>query len=413
MKNKFLELHNDFPGKSFFLHEEILNALSTAIIVSDKNDRLIYLNKMFNDIVHYKPSAHNSSMKEFVNREDWDNWNENLFKLSNLNDNNSCVFNIRFNDADEEIKCLKLEGKVLQRDENNKPLFYFFIAEDVTKQFKNQNRIQQNKSLSTGWKNFISKTSSEKKLELAVKDLNRSNKDLEEFAYTASHDLQEPLRKITTFSTALAHKFNEQLGEEGKLYLDKIHSAAGSMKELIENLLQISRTVQHLQPFSKTDLNSVVNLAKQNLDLKIEERNVEIIQQQLPVIEALPSLMLQLFNNLLSNAIKFSSKDKAPVINISSKEISDDEKEHLNLAANKTYYEIKISDNGIGFKQDCAQNIFKIFYRIHSKAEYPGTGIGLSICNKIVAKHSGCIWAESKPGNGAAFFIVLPKTHDI
>jgi len=180
MKNKLLELHNEFPGKSIFLHEEILNALSTAIIVSDKNDRLIYLNKMFNDIVHCKPSAHNSSMKEFVNREDWDNWNENLFKLSNLNDDNSCVFNIRFNDADEKIKYLKLEGKVLQRDEHNKPLLYFFIAEDITKQFKNQNRDEQNKSLSTNWKNFISKTSSEKKLELAVEDLNRSNKDLED-----------------------------------------------------------------------------------------------------------------------------------------------------------------------------------------------------------------------------------------
>ncbi|MBV9963465.1 MAG: hypothetical protein JO072_14570 [Parafilimonas sp.] len=413
MKNNFFEIYNESPGKQVFFHEQILNALSIPVIVCDKNDRLVYFNKKFNDLAQHKISLH-SSMKEIINRSDWDNWNENLFKLSNINDNDSCFFNIRFNAVEDEIKYFQLEGKVLQRDELQKPLLYFFTAKDVTKQFTLENKDVLNCGGSAiDWKNFVSKTTSEKKLELAVKDLDRSNKDLEEFAYLASHDLQEPLRKITTFSTRLAYKFEKQLDEEGKVYIDKINAAAGSMKELIDNLLQVSRTVQHVQPFSKTDLNTVLNLVKQNLDLKIEERDVEITQDQLPVIEALPSLMLPLFNNLLSNAIKFSSNDKKPVINITSREISVEDKNNLELPLNRVYYEIKITDNGIGFKQEDAKNIFKIFYRIHSKTDYPGTGIGLAICSKIVAKHNGCIWAESNPGKGSTFFIILPKIQDI
>jgi light-regulated signal transduction histidine kinase (bacteriophytochrome) len=245
---------------------------------------------------------------------------------------------------------------------------------------------------------------------LAIRDLDRSNKDLEEFAYVTSHDLQEPLRKITSFSTMLAARCSEELNDDGKLYIEKINNAAGNMRELIENLLQVSRTVQHSRPFVATDLNDILKAVKQDLDLTIEQGCVQIVQEPLPVLDALPPLVRQLFNNLLSNAIKFSSKNQTAIIHITSSEISSAEKSVLLLPNDKTYFKIAVKDNGIGFEQECAKDIFKIFFRLNNKTNYPGTGIGLSICNKIVEKHKGLLWAESEPGRGASFFIILPKT---
>ncbi len=412
MKNKPFELYNQPDTKSVFFHEHILDCLSIPVLVTNKNDHIIYVNKKFNDLFQSNSSLRNRSMKEIVNREDWNNWNENLFKLSNLNDDKNCNFNIRLNSSNECIKYLKLEGKVFQRDERHRPALYFFSAEELTGNIEEQNTFLNSDDIKENSENFTAKTSAEKKLELAVKDLDRSNKELEEFAYIASHDLQEPLRKITVFSGKLALKLNEKLGEEGKFYISKINAAAGSMKQLIENILQISRTVKYNQPFILTDLNDVLNQAKQNLDLKIEEGKTHIIQDNLPVIEALPTLLLQLFDNLLNNAIKFSSKNQTATINIHSREISNREKENLRLPADKIFYEIKIKDNGIGFKQEYAKNIFKTFYRLNGKTEYPGTGIGLSICAKIVERHNGLIWAESEPEKGASFFIILPKIQD-
>jgi len=412
MKNKSFKIHTEETDRSFFLHEQLLDALLIPVIVTDKRDKLIYQNKKFTDIVGYNIASANKSMKEIVERDDWDNWNENLFKLSNISDNNSGVFNIRFKTNPGGVKFLKLEGKVFQRDEDGRPLLYFFIVEDLTMQFEHTNTSLENEDLTFAWKNFIAKTSTEKKLELAIRDLDRSNKDLEEFAYITSHDLQEPLRKITSFSTLLAAKFNEQLNDEGKLYIEKINNAAGNMRELIENLLQISRTVQHAQPFVPTDLNDILKTVKQDLDLTIEQKCVQLIQEPLPKVDALPSLLMQLFNNLLSNAIKFSSKNQTAIIHVTSSKVSSAERHLLSLPDNKTYYKITVRDNGIGFKQECAKDIFKIFFRLNNKTKYPGTGIGLAICSKIVEKHKGLLWAESEPGKGASFFIILPKTQD-
>jgi len=409
MKNKPFKIYDKETQKSFFLHEQLLDALLLPIIVTDRKDRLVYQNKKFTDLIGYNFSSADKSMKEIVEREDWNNWNENLFKLSSIKDDNSSVFNIRLTGKPSGIKYLKLKGKVFQRDQDGRPLLYFFIIEDLTNQFEEASESLRDNDIAMAWKNFAGKTSAEKKLEQAINDLGRSNKELEEFAYVASHDLQEPLRKITSFSTMLAAKFSEQLPDAGKLYINKINTAAGNMKELIENLLQISRTVQHSPPFVPTDLNEILKAVEQNLDLKIEEGGVKIIQQQLPVVDASPPLMMQLFDNLLGNAIKFSSKDQASVIHITSSEISSAEKDVLLLADDKTYYKIIVRDNGIGFGQESAKDIFKIFFRLNDRTNYPGTGIGLAICGKIVEKHKGLLWAEGEPGKGASFFIVLPK----
>lgn len=248
----------------------------------------------------------------------------------------------------------------------------------------------------------------ERELERNIRDLATSNRELEEFAYVASHDMQEPLRKITTFSTRLKDKFSDQLGQEGKTYLERMSVAATNMRILIENLLEISRTARNEQPFITTDLNDILKIVKTDLELGIEEQQVTFnIMEPLPKLEIVPSLTVQLFNNLLNNAIKFRSSNN-PIITISAREIEKSEREHW-LLPEKVFYEIAVQDNGIGFEQEFEERVFQIFQRLHGKAEYPGSGIGLSICKKIVEKHSGIIYAKSEVGKGATFFIILPE----
>jgi light-regulated signal transduction histidine kinase (bacteriophytochrome) len=220
--------------------------------------------------------------------------------------------------------------------------------------------------------------------------------------------MQEPLRKITTFSTRLYDKFNSQLGEEGKVYLDRMNVAANNMRILIENLLEISRTSREDHPFKKTNLNKVLSYSLNELELSIEENQVEIkVKDSLPEIEAVPALMHQLFTNLLNNSIKFRS-NQPPVIKISSRKIDKNRRQQL-LLPEKDFYEISVTDNGIGFEQEYAEKVFQIFQRLHGKAEYPGSGIGLSICKKIVDKHNGIIFAQSELNKGTTFYIILPE----
>jgi light-regulated signal transduction histidine kinase (bacteriophytochrome) len=249
----------------------------------------------------------------------------------------------------------------------------------------------------------------ERDRERSIRELNRSNRELEEFAYVASHDLQEPLRKISTFGERLHAKFSEALGKEGALYLERILASTENMRILIDNLLEFSRATRSSRAFEKVDLNTVMATVKMDLELKIEENNAQIIITSLPKIEAVPSEMKQLFNNLLSNSIKFKKPAVDPVIEIGTEKIGKQEKEKHHLPADKEFFKINIKDNGIGFEEEYAERIFQIFQRLHGKAEYPGSGIGLAICKKIVDNHGGVMYAEGKLGAGATFILILPE----
>jgi signal transduction histidine kinase len=179
---------------------------------------------------------------------------------------------------------------------------------------------------------------------------------------------------------------------------------------LIENLLEFSRTSRRSEPFAKTDLNAVMKQVKADLELKIEENKAVIDCEVLPVIEAIPLQMIQLFTNLLTNAIKFRKEDESPVITIRSRILREEEKEAHNYHYNGQTYAITVTDNGIGFEQEYALRIFQIFQRLHGKAEYPGSGIGLAICKKIAENHKGIIYAEGEPECGSTFTIILPET---
>jgi len=247
-------------------------------------------------------------------------------------------------------------------------------------------------------------------LEEKVKDLDRSNKALEEFAYVASHDMNEPLRKITTFIERLENKYREELGKEGNLYLNRIVSSAKNMRTLIDTLLEFSRTSRDIQPFSVVDLNEILQSVRTDLELKIDETGAQISSEKLPVIEAIPSQMKQLFDNLLNNSIKFSREGQHPEIMIRCMTVSRTQKQQFHLSPDNKYYKIEVSDNGIGFEPEYNERIFQIFQRLHGKTDYPGTGIGLAICKKIIEQHNGLIFASGKANDGAVFTIILPES---
>lgn len=236
-------------------------------------------------------------------------------------------------------------------------------------------------------------------------ELEKSNLDLEQFAYVASHDLQEPLRKIRTFSElSLMHMHNQEIL---KRYLDKINSSAGRMSDLIKAVLNYSRLSRMEAEFNDVDLNMVVSQLKTDLELSIEEKKAKIVFDNLPVVKAVPLQMNQLFLNLFSNSLKFC--DKEPVITISSQIIKADEADgKIGLNKQQLYARIVFSDNGIGFEQKYAGKAFSIFQRLHSSDQYSGTGIGLALCKKIIDRHSGHISVQSTPGEGTSFFIYLP-----
>ncbi|MEO8147454.1 MAG: CheR family methyltransferase [Bacteroidia bacterium] len=242
------------------------------------------------------------------------------------------------------------------------------------------------------------------------KDLEYSNSELKQFAYVASHDLQEPLRKIITYSRRVQKRFRENKTNDVKLFLDKITESGQRMSRLIDDLLNFSRATRFEIKFETVDLNKTIKDVLKDFDLIMQQKKVKLNIAKLPVIEAIPVQMTQLLHNLISNAFKFSSKVD-PGVSISSVNLkpADLPKEFIGDRS-KQYVRIKIQDNGIGFDPEYAQQIFSIFQRLHNDQSYPGTGIGLALCKKIVANHNGYIYAQSKPERGATFFVILPVT---
>jgi len=230
-------------------------------------------------------------------------------------------------------------------------------------------------------------------------ELERSNKELEDFAFVASHDLQEPLRKIRAFGDRLSKDFAQDLGEKGQDYLARMQSASNRMSRLIEDLLTFSRVTQRQREFTLIDLNALIADVQESFDYAIGERNAVIEVSALPEINGDSSQLHQVFSNLLSNSLKFSKEDVNPKITIAG---------HLSLLHAKPFICVDVKDNGIGFDEQYKDRIFSLFQRLHGKDEYSGTGIGLAICRKIVENHGGKIEVESRLGEGTTFSLWFP-----
>lgn len=241
-------------------------------------------------------------------------------------------------------------------------------------------------------------------------ELLKSNRDLEQFAYIASHDLQEPLRKIQTFTSLL----NQNLNNEQQLtkYLEKINQSSSRMQQLIQDVLNFSRVSNAQEAFVETDINVILENLKVDFELLIREKKAIIQYQKFPLITGVPLQLSQLFSNLISNSLKYSYVNT--VIDISFKILSEEEADQYpGLSDMLEYIKIDVVDNGIGFEPQFREKIFDIFQRLHGKQAYSGTGIGLAICKKIVENHKGIIYAESEAGNGADFIIILPMKQPV
>lgn len=237
-------------------------------------------------------------------------------------------------------------------------------------------------------------------------ELDRSNAELQQFASIASHDLQEPLRKILAFGNRLKDKYGEALTDQGRDYLDRMQNAASRMQTLIDDLLILSRITTRARPFMTVNLAQVTQDVLSDLEVLIQQTQGHVEVGELPTIAADPLQMRQLLQNLIGNALKFHRDEEPPVVRIYSR-FGDQRQPSEGLADS---WQIIVEDNGIGFDEMYLDRIFNVFQRLHSRSEYEGTGIGLAICRKIVERHGGSLTAESKPGQGATFTVTLPIT---
>lgn len=237
----------------------------------------------------------------------------------------------------------------------------------------------------------------EEELRKSQEQLARSNQELEQFAYVASHDLQEPLRMIVSYLGLLEKRYAALLDEKAHTYIDYAVDGGRRMQELINDLLTFSRVKTRAHPFSKTDMNQVLNDVLFNLDIAIKEQDAQIESEKLPIVHADAIQMLQLLQNLIKNALTYTSK-------------TDKKKQKINVTVTKKgkMWEFSVSDNGIGIEKQYYDRIFNIFQRLHTREEYPGTGIGLALCKRIIERHGGTIHVTSEPNKGSRFYFTLP-----
>ena len=262
---------------------------------------------------------------------------------------------------------------VIIRDRMNRPVNVTGVCFDVT-------RIQEG---------------AEKHIVKLNEELLRSNNDLRQFAYIASHDLQEPLRMVASYVQMLQKRYEDKLDDEGREYIKFAVEGSKRMYDLLNGLLAYSRVHTKEHELSKTDMNEVLEKVKRNLNIVISESDAEIISDHLPVVDADESQIAQVMQNLIENGIKFSPGKPKIIITGSEN--------------NNTEHLIRVSDDGIGIEPNYHERIFKIFQRLHLTTDYKGTGIGLAICKRIIERHGGKIWVESNPGRGSAFCFTLPK----
>jgi PAS domain S-box-containing protein len=272
-----------------------------------------------------------------------------------------------------------------------------------------QKRIRDAAGHPIGLRTFLLDITQRKRAETTLLEqadkLSRSNAELEQFAYVASHDLQEPLRKIQAFGDRLKTKYEAGLGPEGLDYLTRMQNAAARMQILIQDLLSLSRVTSNSKPFTAVDLGDVIRTVVSDLEMRINDANGSVDIGTLPVIFGDRGQMAQLFQNLIGNGLKFRKPGENPVVKIQSQVQA--------LASGAPGWQITVEDNGIGFDEKYRDRIFQIFQRLHGRSEYEGTGIGLAICRKIVDRHNGVVTAHSSPGAGAKFIILMPQPGDM
>lgn len=364
MDSSFRVTENELRNIRYALDE------AAIVAITDRAGNIIHVNKKFCEISKY-------SAEELLGK-------------------NHRIINSRYHPRDFFVAMWKqiASGKVWEGDIRNraKDGKYYWVHTTIVPMLDNTGKPYQYVSIRY---EITEAKLAEEKLQFYAKRLEASNRELQDFASIAAHDLQEPLRKIEAFSDRLKIKYRETLSEDGRDYLDRMMNAARRMRTLIDDLLTYSRVTTKTMPFSPIDLGQIAREVLSDLEVRIEQSKARVDVGELPVIDADPSQMRQLFQNLIANALKFHKKGEAPEVRISA-----------SVAGNDCI--LSIQDKGIGFDEKYLDRIFTIFQRLHGRQEFEGTGVGLAVVRRIVERHSGEITAKSAPDHGATFVITLP-----
>jgi PAS domain S-box-containing protein len=361
-----------------------IEKMTEGAITLSQDGIILYANSRFGEMIGLPLSAIiGLPFEQFIGKDN-KSFYKTLFKIAWAGDCKGEV-ELYFNERRTPVQ---LSLTVLQLDEG---ISLSIIITDLTLQKTTQRKLEENN----------------RQLEHLNHTLENSNHDLQQFASVASHDLQEPLRKIQMFSNLLKNKASGNLSNEEIAYLEKIISSTERMKSLIIDILNYSRLSAVDGEFLPTDLNFVLKELLEDFELMIADKKGKIVYKDLPVLEVNRGQIRQVFQNLISNSLKFSKDDVAPVIKIKAKLLT--EKSFSSKENDKgDYCLLTIEDNGIGFDEKYATTVFSLFQRLHPKDSFEGTGIGLAITKKIVEKHHGLIQVKSSPGAGTKFMIILP-----
>ena len=376
--NKKLLISNESSGQA-----EIIGAFGTWIWDLE-NNKLTYSDNIFR-ILGVAPQSFEDNVQnfiDFVHPDDKQYISDGAQKV--LEDGVTTNTNFRIIKKNGDLRYFNSMGKTLTDDKGKKIIVG--ITRDVTEQQLITTSIEE--------RNF---------------ELEQINAELESFNHVASHDLQEPLRKIQIFISRISPLDIDLMSETGKEYITKIKLSTNKMRILIDDLLLFSQTKKSDKIFVKTDLNILLQNALSELSITIKEKNAIINSKKLPTTQVIPFQIQQIFNNIIQNFLKYSKPNVQPVLNITcDKVMADDIATLKSNSTQKKYYKITFSDNGLGFNQEYATSIFSIFKRLHDVEDFPGTGIGLAICKKIAENHFGTIRAEGLENVGASFILYLP-----
>jgi len=352
--------------------ESLINTIREPLIALDQDLRVVKVSSSFYELFKVKPEETMGQLIYDLGNKQWDipklrELLENILPEKATFDN----YEVEHDFATIGRRTMLLNARQIQRVLGKERIILLAI-EDITERKEVDTRLMG-----------------------AMADLERSNKDLEQFAYVASHDLQEPLRMVSSYTQLLAKHYEGRLDEKAKKFMDYAIDGAVRMQRLINDLLTYSRIGTRSAPLATTDTHALLGEAIRNLAAMIEEKHAIITNDDLPTVMADASQLMQVFQNLISNAIKFQG-DNVPHIHVSAQ---DKVSEWL----------FSIRDNGVGIDRQYADRVFVIFQRLHTRHDYPGTGIGLALCKRIVERHGGRIWFESEPGKGSTFFFTVTR----
>lgn len=390
-KNEQMQELSERLKKSEAQYKTLTNSLPLLIFSLDKEGKVLYANE---GLTRYSAesmeSLNRNQWKNIVHPDDYEN-----FSVLLKNDLARATTVVRM-----QVRLIHRNGEHLWHQVSLSPIangkgepqYWIGFMADIHAQKLVEETLKDNYELKQTQNEL---KENQQTLEKYIEELNRSNEELQQFAFVASHDLQEPVRKLLFYSDFLVNRFSDTLQGKGMDYLKGIQHSAQRMRILIKDLLLFSQIKKEKLKFTSVDLNNIAIEAFQNFEILIKEKGAGYEIGKLPIIESDQRMMGQLFENMISNSLKYSKQDVAPRIQISCRQKGD-------------FIELSFQDNGIGFDEKYLPQMFVLFQRLHDKRQYEGTGLGLAICKKIVDIHKGSIWASSTEGEGATFHISLP-----